>query len=363
MPGKVLLHVALVLVLAGCASRNTVADGLEPVRPASDIETVVELDAPPGNIAVGPDGRVYFTFHPEAAPERVKLAELLPGGSVAPFPDAKSQEAFATPLALRIDGAGRLWVLDHGAYAKVRPTLTAFDLATRAVVHRFEFGDDVAESGTMLNDLVVDDGREVIYIADTSAYEFDPCIIVYDIAKKTARRVLENHSSVKSENEYALVQGRKMKVFGVVTLQLDVDTIALSPDGEWVYYGPLTGSTLWRVPSAALRDPALDDDAVGAKVEAYSKKPTSDGGVAGPDGTVYLTAIDHDAIATVGSDRAVRLLVKDKEKLAWPDGLAVTKDGAWLYVSASELHHVVGCDLAELPRFRPYRLLRIRLKK
>lgn len=114
-----------------------------------------------------------------------------------------------------------------------------------------------------------------------------------------------------------------------------MDTIALSPDGEWLFYGPLAGSSLWRVPTVALRDPGLDEDAVAARVERWSDKPTTDGAVMGPDGTLYLTAPELDGIALVRPGRSLALRAQDRELLAWPDGLALSPDGQWLYVTAS----------------------------
>jgi sugar lactone lactonase YvrE len=226
--------------------------------------------------------------------------------------------------------------------------------------HRVELDGDVADWGSMTNDFVVDAARGYAYIAETSPFDFDPAIVVYDINGKSARRVLEDDPSVESEDHHVVVQGRFMKAFGL-PLQLGVDTIALAPDGAWLYYGPLTGSVMWRVPTAALRDPSLDDEAVSAKVERYGPKPTTDGGVMGADGTLYLTAVELDGIAVLRADRTLALLAQDAERLAWPDGLAMSPDGQWLYVSASELHHVIGEDLDDLPLHRPYRLLRIRV--
>jgi sugar lactone lactonase YvrE len=366
-------RLALLLLLCGCAFspdedlRNGALVGAKPELPADAIETVVELPRPPGNLAVGPDGRVYFTFHPEAAPKEIKVAELLPDGTVAPYPDAAWQRErdsgpwWVTPLAMRTDELGRLWVLDHGDYGSEAPSLTAFDLATRRLVHRVVFAADVAGWGSMLNDLVVDARRGFVYIAETSAFDFDPALIVYDIERKSARRVLEDHPSVDYEDQHCVVQGRFMTYLGI-PLRIAVDTIALSPDGEWLYYGPLTGSTLWRLPTAALRDPAQDDAALARKVEAYCEKPITDGAIMGPDGSLYLTAIELDGIAVVRPGRPLSLLAQDPEKLAWPDGLAMSPDGSWLYVTASELHHVIGEDLDDLPRFRPYRILRLRVQ-
>ncbi len=56
----------------------------EPELPASALEVVADLDLPPGNIAVSADGRVFFSFHPEARPP-VQVAELVDGEPV-PYP-------------------------------------------------------------------------------------------------------------------------------------------------------------------------------------------------------------------------------------------------------------------------------------
>jgi hypothetical protein len=56
----------------------------EPLLSATNVETVIDLDLPPGNVAVSPDGRVFFTFHPEAFPE-TKVAEIVEG-QPKPYP-------------------------------------------------------------------------------------------------------------------------------------------------------------------------------------------------------------------------------------------------------------------------------------
>jgi sugar lactone lactonase YvrE len=363
--------------------RNPALAGVAPILSEGAVEVVVELDRPPGNLGVGPDGRVYFTFHPEGEPPDVKLAVLEggPGGArIRPFPDAAAQQTLVTPLGVRVDAKGRLWVVDHGAYGDSPAQLVAWDLATGKEVFRLVADDDVAESGSMWNDLEVDVARDVAYIADPSPFEFDPSIVVVDLKTKACRRVLLNDRSVDQDPDHVVVRGRFMKVYGL-PLRVDVDTICLSPDGEFLYYGPLTARTLWRVPTAALRDEALDDDARAARVEAWCPKPTTDGGVCGPDGTLYLTAPELDGVARVPTNpmlaairagapsttiaKAARpeaeLLVRGK-LLAWPDGLAMSPDGQWLYISCSQLHDIIGTDLEEsIPAHRPYRILRVRL--
>jgi sugar lactone lactonase YvrE len=364
-----LMLLTTVLLSVGCgldeAKRNQVSAGLEPLVPATAIEVVNELETPPGNVTVAPDGRVFFTFHPAAEPEN-HVAEALPDGNFEVFPDIEWQAArndgpyFVSPLSLRADNKGRLWVLDHGNFGAERPSLTAFDITSRDVVHRFEFPKEIANWGSMLNDFWVDDEREVAYIADTSAYDFDPALVVYDIASKGATRFLQDDPSVKPEAHHMVIQDRYMKVFGI-PLRVAVDSIALSADGSTLFYGPLTGSRMYRIDTESLRDASLGRADLATRVQEHGRKPSTDGIAADSRGNLYLTALEHDAIWVMRPDGRLRVLAQDPELLSWPDGLALSPDERWLYVTASELQHVLGADLNELPAQRPFRILRVPL--
>lgn len=344
--------------------RNRALADVAPLASPGAIEVLAELPRPPGNLAVLPDGRIVFTWHPESKPE--EHVALLTGKTTwEPFPDAAWQHErddgpfWVAPLALRVDGKGRLWILDHGDYGSETASLTAFDPETRAVLSRYEFPGDVAEWGSLLNDFFVDAAREVAYVADTSPFEFDPALVVVDLARKTARRVLVDHPSVSAEDQHLVVQGTFIKVLGM-PLKLDVDTIALSADGEWLYYGPLSGARVWRVPTAALRDASLSEEELAARVEEWGPKPISDGGVMDAQGRLWLTAVEHEAIAVLEPDRRLNVLARDEELLPWPDGLALApEDDGYVYAAVSELHRCLGADLDELPRYAPFRLVRV----
>jgi sugar lactone lactonase YvrE len=363
------LALTVSLLAAGCglddAKRNPVTASQKPLAPSGAIEVVIELDTPPGNVTVAPDGRVFFTFHPAAKPA-LHVAEALPDGNFEVFPDDAWQEPredgpyFVSPLSLRADRKGRLWVLDHGDFGKETPSLTAFDIASRVMVHRVEFPKDIANWGSMLNDFWVDDEREIVYIADTSAYDFDPALIVYDIASQGATRFLEDHHSVKPEDHHMVVQGLYIKVFGL-PLQVAVDSIALSADGSTLYFGPMTGSRMYRIDTESLREPRLDRAELASRVQEHGLKPSTDGITADSAGNLYLTAIEHNAIWVMRPDGSLRVLAQDPELLSWPDGVHLSPDERWLYVTASELQHVLGADLDDLPAQLPFRILRIPL--
>jgi hypothetical protein len=192
----------------------------------------------------------------------------------------------------------------------------------------------------MLNDFQVSPDGGTVYIADASPVRGRPAILVHDVAANTTRRVLDSHRSVTTEDYVIQAPGRDMRLlFGLITLRIGVDSIALARDGTWLSYGPVTGGTLWRVPTAALRDPTLDAAALGERVEAFAEKTISDGMSSDAQGRLYLTDPEHSAIVAVGPDRHLHTVVKDP-RLRWPDGLSFGPDG-WLYVTCSALEDVL----------------------
>jgi hypothetical protein len=71
----------------------------------------------------------------------------------------------------------------------------------------------------------------------------------------------------------------------------------------------------------------------------------------GPDGLLYIAAIDRSAVR-VYDPRARRLRLLFAGRLAWPDSLAVGPAG-WLYVTTSRIHLPDPDEPYRLWRFAP----------
>jgi sugar lactone lactonase YvrE len=328
-----------------------------PLLDADQLEEVLSYPLPIGNVAVSNTGRVFFTVHPEARPKGNKLLEFVDGAAV-PYPGTRQQATFFdTVLGVAIDRRGNLWTIDHGNHGMRSARLLAFDLNSGDVVHDHRLVAEIAPAGSFLQDLQISaDGRTVI-IADASFWRKSPAIIVYDVESATARRVLESHPSVVAENFVIAHDGRAMRFFGgLVTLRGGVDGIALGP--EWLYYGALSGSTLYRVRLRDLRNAELPAAQLAKRVEAYSSKPLSDGLSTDVDGTVYVTDVEHNAVFAVGADRVPRTLLRSP-RIRWPDALSFGPDG-WLYVADSALADVVLQSQEHIGANGPYRVFRFR---
>ncbi len=313
------------LALAACGGVRLEDRTTAPALPASALQVVADLDYPPGNIAVSPTGRVFFTLHPSGDPP-IKLVELV-GGKPVPYPDEASQTTrFDSPLAVRIDRQGRLWTLDFARYGRGQPRLVAFDLAANTLVHQYDFPSSVAGFLSMVNDFQVDPRGEKIYIAETSPIRQKPALIVYDVAKRISRRVLDGHPSVHR--------------------------------GEWLYYGPFSGDRLYRIATRDLNDESLAPEALGARVETFGPKTITDGLSIDAADTVYLSDPEHSAVLTLGQDRKLTTLLKDP-RLRWPDGFSFGPDG-WLYVTCSSLQHVMFRTTAHMKANAPYQVFRFK---
>ena len=328
----------------------------KPLLREDQLQQVLSYPLPIGNVAVSRTGRVFFTVHPEARPKGNKLLEYVNGAAV-PYPGTRQQaELFDTVLGVAIDRQGTLWTIDHGNHGIRSARLLAFDLDTGKVVHDQGLPPEIAPAGSFLQDLQIStDGRTVI-IADASFWRKQPALIVYDVESATARRVLESHSSVAAENFVIAHGDSDMRFFGgLVSLRGGVDGIALGP--EWLYYGALSGSTLYRVRLRDLRDATLPAARLAKRVEAYSAKPLSDGLSIDVDGNVYITDVEHNAVFVVGEDREPRTLLRSP-RIRWPDALSFGPDG-WLYVADSALQDVVLQPQEHIEANSPYSLFRL----
>ena len=361
---KVLLFLLLLALLLAAVLRVRYGGGdafvdktSTPLLDASAVELVFSYPEPIGNVAVNRDGRLFFTVHPESRPKGNKLLELVDGAAI-PFPGgAVQQDLFDTVLGVVVDSDNRLWTIDHGNHGLRVPRLIGIDLDSNEVIRNQPLDESVAPKGSFLQDLQVSrDGRTIV-IADASFWRKQPAIIVYDVKTGEARRVLEAHASVSSENYTIESEGRRMSFLGgLLSLRGGIDGIAL--DDEWLYYGALSGASLYRVPLADLRDRSLPDTQLATRVERVSDKPLSDGMSVDVEGTVYLTDVENNALFVVGSDNRLRTLVRDP-RIRWPDALSFGPDG-WLYVADSALSEVVFRSVEHIRSNQPYSIFRLK---
>lgn len=339
------------------------------------LEVVAELPLRPWNHAVTRDGRIFATVV-RSTREQPALIEITGRNQYKPFPNAAWNATFGSspnvlncPHGVRLDEQNRLWVIDRGAWAILpdngrsplpdqQPKLLAFDINTGNLVYRLDLSEAVApKSKTLVQDLAIDDRNGFVYIADPGI-AVPPAIIVVDLQRKTARR-FEAHPSLKSEDVDLVVEEKVIgrTVNGKFTPnRIGINPISLSADRETLFYGAMTGTSLWSVPTQLLREGA-NDQTIAAAIEQVGSKPVSDGMSTDTEGNHFITNVGDNAIDVLTSDGKLSRLVQD-DRLIWADSVGFGEP-TWLYITVNQLNRSLLLNPSRDEGKPPYLILRV----
>ncbi len=366
---------AIAALLSGCADKRLVQPMEEPVE--AELVEAVRISRQWTGLAISRSGRMFVNFprwtknpwwageeeqFPSVA-EVLPLNEMRPLGRVRAFPDevwnrwgagVDPRNHFVCVQSVYVDAEDHLWILDaaNPFFAGVVPggaKLVRVNPDTGSILQVFPFDSAVAPPSSYLNDVRVDTRRQVAYLTDSGA----GALIVLDLRSGEARRLLDDHPSTHSEGVSLIIEGKKWRLPDGSVPQVHADGIALDPAGEYLYYQALTGRTLYRIATRWLLDPSLSPAQLGAKVENLGKIGAADGLLFGPDGRLYLTSLEHNAIRAYTPGGGVVTVARGPE-LAWPDSLAAGPDGN-IYVTTSQIHRM------PVPR-EPYKIFRLERK-
>lgn len=314
------------------------------VAQTDGLEIIAEfpLEHPPGNIAITPQGRLIMSQHQfYGAPLRV--VEVEKDGTVTSFPnEAWSSQTgdlgigLNTVLGLRSDKNGVVWMLDRSPGEGQPGKIVAWDTVKDKLYRVIYIPQPIIKDSPFLNDLAVDLDRQKIYITDT-ANGSDSALIVVDLETGFSRRVLEGDVSTVPEDIPLKIDGRAITVAGNPA-RIGANPITIDPQNQWVYYAPMSGTSLYRIATEDLVDQSLSAEELSSRVERYGDKPICDGITIDSKGNVYITSITDDAIGVVEPDGKYRTLYQDDKLLSWTDGMAFSKDN-YIYVTVSQLQN------------------------
>jgi sugar lactone lactonase YvrE len=297
-------------------------------------------------ITVASDGRIFVNFPYWSDAHSVSVAQLGENSALTPYPDSNwnSNEGavdrrFMCVQSVVADDQDGLWVLDPASIkmegvVSGGAKLVKIDLKTNKVIQDIVFPDSVVPKKSYLNDVRIDTHNGFAFITDSGIGG----LVVVDLKSGQARRVLQNHPSTKAEPSVILViEG--VKLVDAKTgepVQIHSNGIAYDKAGGFLYYQASTGRTLYRAPVPDLENINLPDADLAKRIETVATVPAADG-LAFRNGSIYCTAIEHDAI--VRTDLATKQLevVTKDSRLKWPDTLSFGPDGS-LYVTTSQIH-------------------------
>jgi sugar lactone lactonase YvrE len=325
-------------------------------------------------IGVSAKGRVFATAPSSNVRSKFSMVEVDPKtGEIKPYPDAawnnfdehgdgKSQ--WISVQALWVDKQDHLWALDSSLskvdQERLPPKLVEFDLATNKMIREYEF-KGVVSAKDSLNDVRIDTEHHYAFLTNIGS---KGSLVVLDLKTGESRQVLVGSRSTFADPSQHVMIGNEiaLRPDGAV-LAIHADGIAMSPDGRWLYYRPLTDHNYWRVPTAALRDARLSDAELTKKVEFLGSSALTGGLIMDKVDTLYGGDLEHSTVValrpTANHMLSAKVFVSDPGKLSWADGFAIS--GGYLYIADSHLWEVALKN--NLPRSGPFTIFKVKLPR
>ena len=204
------------------------------------------------------------------------------------------------------------------------------------------------------------------YITDSST-EGRNGIVIVDLGTGKSWRHLDNTPQVRPQQQIVpIVWGEALySIPGpglpVTYLSFGADGIALSSDGETLFWSAVGSRYLYSIPTIRLRDTsALSEIMAQASVVSHGEKGVSDGLETDTNGFIYAGIAEQNAIGIFNpANGTVNTFVRDP-RLSWTDTMSVSTDG-YLYFTENQLWRSPSFYPGIDRRVRPFALFRVKL--
>jgi sugar lactone lactonase YvrE len=358
MKNRISFVALLLIAMASCKKDRSKSNELELVFSDNTYQLT--------GVAKEPGGRLWVNY-PRWS-EIYKYAVVTAEGSVAtPYPDESynswntgenGMNKWVCVQSVYIDDNAGLWILDPSAPMQKTiqgggAKLVKMNKTTNQPERTYSFMGILPDTA-YVNDVRIDVQRNFAYLTESKGGG----LIVVDLVSGNMRRVLSSHYSVKSDPAYKyIIDGRELMKDGKI-VKINSDGIGLTPDGNYIYYKPLTDDKLYRIKSEYLRDFTLSESDLGGKVEDLGHFASTDGMIFDKAGTLYFGDPQNYSIIKISPDHKMTTILKD-ERLIWPDSYSIA-DG-YLYISCSQIQKQPDYNGGVNRRNSPYTIYRLKI--
>ncbi|KAI0449743.1 major royal jelly protein-domain-containing protein [Xylaria acuta] len=390
----------IAIVIIGCASANDIKFISDPGVYGPPLEVVHAYYGQwPTGVTVSSNGRIFSNFPggldktnvyngsnnvfqvgehtsltTEVAYPNLEMNHP-PGGAInhttTPPTSANYQNHLIGVQSVVIDALDRLWILDTGrvqapdgvllSAAYGGPKLVGVNLTTNEVFKIIVFPPNVAYPDSYLNDVrfdlrpsVTESGQGIGYITDSSSQGHN-AIIVVDLGTGESWRHLGLTKSVRGESQFiSFIWGQPTYYTEgnspLTTNPTGSDGIALSADGETLYYGPFASRYMYSVPTARLRDRSPTSELLAQQsIVNNGQKGASDGFETDSNNLIYVGNNELNSINIFNPANGTTYPFVRDPRINWVDTMSIAMDG-YLYFTSNQL--------LEAEKTRPFGLFR-----
>ena len=209
-------------------------------------------------------------------------------------------------------------------------------------------------------------GHGIAYITDSSMEGRNGLIIV-DLGTGASWRHLDGIPQVRPEFGYVpviwgeVVYTLPSQGMSITTNSFGADGIALSADGEKLYWSAVGGRYLYSVPTARLRDTGITSEIMAqASVVNHGQKGVSDGLETDSNGLIYAGNQEDNSVEVFDPTNGTISILSRDPRFGWIDTLAVATDG-YIYYTANQLWRSPSFYPGTDRRIKPFVLFRSKM--
>lgn len=321
-------------------------------------------------VAVSKTGRTFINYPYWSAQPKYSVAEIMEDGTLKPYPDEKwntwkegeyGLNKWVCVQSVYVDDENKLWVVDaaspmmKGVYEK-SSKVVKIDLTSNTVDRIYSF-ENITGPTAYLNDIRVNTKEGYAYLTNSS----EGSIVVLSLQTGIGYEVLKYHKSTLADSSYVLsISGKPVYDEHNTHLRINSDGIALSKDGAWLFYKPLTDNHLYKISTYDLKNVANSNGDLSANVNYVGSISTTDGMITDREGNLYLGDLENSRIIKYDPVNNTRSVVVSDERLLWPDSYAISEDNE-LYITTSQIHLMPKYNNGIDMRKTPYKLFKISL--
>jgi sugar lactone lactonase YvrE len=298
--------------------------------------------------------RIFVNFPRWTEDSPISVAEVFSDGSIAPYPNNKwnswrntlkdkldPKKHFVCVQSVLVGPGNYLWVLDPAAPAqsfivKNGPKLVQIDLETDKVITVIPFNEKIAPQGSYLNDIRFSPDGQYAYITDSGV---KGAIGVVDLYREIAVRALDGHPSTQVDKAIEVeANGKVLRRPDGRGIDFSADGIAISKDGQTLYWQAIRGKTLYSVSTGWLQNQLIKKDS-NSPVKKVGINGVADGLLIVEPNLMIITSPEDDSLKVRDLNHKadnVETLITDP-RLRWPDTLTQDTETGTIYVTTSRI--------------------------